>query len=183
MQVPLDRVLFSEEEIASRVRELGERITRDYRSLRGPGAELVLVNVLKGGFVFLADLVRCLDLDVVVDFLAITSYGGREGSVGGVRFVKDLSESIYRRDVLVVEDIVDTGLTLGFILRNLASRQPASLRVCTFLDRSSSRIVPLEVDYRCFEVGGEFVVGYGLDYGQKWRNLKYVCTLRAAELA
>lgn len=182
MQVPLDRIVFSEEEIASRVRELGAEITRDYLSELGPAAEVVLVNILKGGFVFLADLVRCMDLSVMIDFLAITSYADKGGTTGGVRIMKDLTESIYQRDVLVVEDIVDTGLTLSYILRNLAFRKPRTLKVCTFLDRPSSRIVPLQVDYRCFEVGGEFVVGYGLDYGQKWRNLSYVCTLRTENL-
>ncbi len=181
MQVPLERIVFSGEEIASRVQELGAEITRDYLDEYGPEAEAVLVNVLKGGFVFLADLVRCLEFSVVIDFLAITSYAGDGASTGGVRIMKDLTESIYRRDVLVVEDIVDTGLTLSYILRNLSSRKPRSLKVCTFLDRLSSRIVPLQVDYRCFEVGEEFVVGYGLDYGQKWRNLGYVCTLRLEE--
>lgn len=180
--VPLERVVFTEEEIAERVRQVGEEIDRDYRLESGPDAEVVLVAVLKGAFVFLADLVRCLDLLVEVDFLAISGYGMSHGTFSGVRIVKDLSMSIQGRDVLVVEDIVDTGLTLNYILRNLKARGPKSVRTCTFLDRAVRRIVPLRVDYRCFEVGEEFVVGYGLDYMQKWRNLPFVCTLKGTGL-
>lgn len=176
----LGPVLFTEEQIAARVREVGEEITRDYRARDDPWREVVLVSVLKGGFIFLADLVRRLDLPVVVDFLAISSYGNRNAATG-VRITKDLSESIHEKDVLVVEDIVDTGLTLSYILRNLEARGPQSIKVCAFLDRVVKRIVPLEVHYRCFEVGEEFVVGYGLDYRQKWRNLPRVCILRGGD--
>ncbi len=176
---PLGKTLFTEDQIASRVKEVGEEINRDYRNMglsEGEEQELVLVNVLKGAFIFLADLIRHLDLPLIVDFLAISSYGSGEEATG-VRIVKDLSESIYKRHVLIVEDIVDTGLTLSYVLRNLRARGPRSIRVCTFLDRKVRRIVPLEVDYMCFEVGEEFVVGYGLDHLQKWRNLPFVCLL------
>lgn len=181
---PIGRVLFTEEQIAARVKEVGEQITRDYRDAGvsvNSEEDLILVNVLKGAFVFLADLVRHLDLPVVVDFLAISSYGSGERATG-VRIVKDLAESIYRRHVLIVEDIVDTGLTLSYVLRNLRAREPKSIKVCTFLDRKARRIVPLDVDYMCFEVGEEFVVGYGLDHLQKWRNLPYVCLLGEGDL-
>lgn len=179
--ISLGPVLFSAEAISARVREVGAEIDRDYRSRREPGGDVILVSVLKGSFVFLADLIRCLRIPVLVDFLAISGYGDRDTSAG-VRILKDLSEGIHDRDVLVVEDIVDTGLTLSYILRNLEARGPKSVRVCTFLDRSVKRIVPVEIDYRCFEVGEEFVVGYGLDYGQKWRNLPHVCVLRGSEV-
>jgi len=176
-RVTLGPVLFTEEAISARVREVGAEINRYYLVREEPQREVVLVNVLKGGFIFLADLVRCLEIPVVVDFLAISGYGDR-GTSAGVRILKDLSEGIRGKDVLVVEDIVDTGLTLSYILRNLEARGPESLRVCTFLDRAVKRIVPVEVHHRCFEVGEEFVVGYGLDYGQKWRNLPHVRVLR-----
>ncbi len=175
--VTLGPVLFTAEAIAARVRAVAEQINRDYLSREDPGKDVVLVSVLKGGFIFLADLVRCLEIPVVVDFLAISGYGDR-GTSEGVRILKDLSEGIGGKDVLVVEDIVDTGLTLSYILRNLEARGPDSLRVCTFLDRAVKRIVPVEVRYRCFEVGEDFVVGYGLDYNQKWRNLPQVHLLR-----
>ncbi|MGQ9535949.1 MAG: hypoxanthine phosphoribosyltransferase [Actinomycetota bacterium] len=179
--VTLGPVLVDAEAIATRVREVGEEINRDYQARDNPGEEVVLVNVLKGGFIFLADLVRCLRFPLVVDFMAISGYGDR-GTSSGVRILKDLSESIRGREILVVEDIVDTGLTLSYILRNLESRGPLSIRVCTFLDRAVRRIVPVEIHYRCFEVGKEFVVGYGLDYRQKWRNLPQVHVLVGGEV-
>ncbi len=179
--ITLGPVLFSAEAISARVREVSAESDRDYGPRIDSGREVFLVSVLKGSFIFLADLIRCLRLPVVIDFLAISGYGER-GTSAGVRILKDLSEGIRGRDVLVVEDIVDTGLTLSYILRNLEARGPESIRVCTFLDRAAKRIVPVEVHYRCFEVGEEFVVGYGLDYGQKWRNLPYVCVLRGREV-
>jgi hypoxanthine phosphoribosyltransferase len=170
-------VVFDEERIARRVRELGEEITADYLSEAGEAAELSIVSILKGGFIFLADLLRHIDLDLTVDFMAISSYLESGASAGGVKIVKDLSQSIYGRQVLVVEDIVDTGLTLGYILRNLATREPSGLKVCTLLDRAIRRIVPLRIDYCGFEIGDEYYVGYGLDHLQKWRNLKFICAL------
>lgn len=179
--VTLGPLLFSAEAISARVREVGAEIDRDYRSRRETGEDVILVSVLKGSFVFLADLIRCLQTPVIVDFLAISGYGDR-GTSAGVRILKDLSEGIRGREVLVVEDIVDTGLTLSYILRNLEARGPESVRVCTFLDRAAKRIVPVKIHYRCFEVGEDFVVGYGLDYGQKWRNLPHVYALRGREV-
>lgn len=172
----LDRIVFTAEDISRRVRELGEEITTDLKRI-GSG-KLAVVSVLKGGFIFLADLIRHIDLDLSVDFMAISSYRESSPSASGVRIVKDLSESIYGRDVLVIEDIIDTGLTLSYILRNLREREPKDLKICTLLDRASSRIAPLEIDYRGFEVGEEYVVGYGLDHLHKLRNLPFICTLK-----
>ncbi len=172
----LDHVIFTAEDISRRVRELGTQIAGD---LEGEGdARLVVISILRGGFIFLADLIRHIDLDITVDFMAISSYRESSPTASGVRIIKDLSESIYGRKVLIVEDIIDTGLTLSYIIRNLRERGPADLRICTLLDRSARRIAPLEIDYRGFEIGDEYVVGYGLDHLQKWRNLPFICTLK-----
>ena len=178
----VERIVFTEDEIAGRVRELGEEITADYRRGRGAG-RLAVVSILKGGFIFLADLIRQIDLDLTVDFMAISGYRQPGSASSGVRIVKDLSESVLNREVLVVEDIVDTGLTLSYIMRNLRSRGPSDLKVCALLDRAGRRIAPLEIDYRGFEVGDEYLVGYGLDHLQKWRNLRFICTLKGERLA
>lgn len=170
----MDNIVIGEEEITRRVRELGAEISADFRGGQGP---LAVICMLKGGFIFMADLIRTIDLELAVDFMAISSYRESSPDSSGVRIVKDLSQSIRGRDVLLVEDIVDTGLTLSYILRNLRERGPRELKVCTLLDRSGSRIAPLHIDYRGFEVGEEFLVGYGLDYLQKWRNLRFICTL------
>jgi hypoxanthine phosphoribosyltransferase len=170
-----ERIVFSEEAIALRVRELGAQITADLS--QGPGSALTLIGMLKGGFVFLADLIRCIDLDLSVDFMAISSYRQSSASSSGVRILKDLSESVYGRDVLIVEDIIDTGLTLSYILRNLKERDPRQLKVCTLLDRTVRRIAPLSIDYSGFEVGEEYLVGYGLDHLQRWRNLRFICSI------
>ncbi|MBN2025887.1 MAG: hypoxanthine phosphoribosyltransferase [Actinobacteria bacterium] len=175
----IEHVAFSEEEISRRVQELGAEISADFRGRRGP---LAVISMLKGSFIFLADLIRATDVDISVDFMSITSYRESSPDSSGVRIVKDLSEGIRDRDVLVVEDIIDTGLTLSYILRNLRERSPRDLRVCTLLDRSESRIAPLHIDYRGFEVGEEFLVGYGLDYLQKWRNLRFICTLSESSM-
>jgi len=170
-----ERTVFTEEEIARRVWELGACITAD---LGGEsGGTVTLVGMLKGSFIFLADLIRAIDLDLRVDFMAISSYQQAGASSSGVRIVKDLSESVYGRDVLIVEDIIDTGLTLSYILRNLRERGPRQIRVCTLLDRKARRIAPLHIDYSGFEVGEEYLVGYGLDHLQRWRNLRYICSI------
>ncbi len=174
LQAP-GRVILSAEEIARRVEELGGEIASYYR--RHGGGEVMVISVLKGGFVFLADLIRHMDVDLRLDFMAISSYHDADARTRGVRIIKDLSQSIYHQRVLVVEDIIDTGLTLSYILRNLREREPAEIRLCTFLDRATRRIAPLELHYRGFEVGEEFLVGYGLDYRQRWRNLPFVCVL------
>ena len=162
-------VLYRESEIRTRVRELGEAITADYRD-RAP----VFVSVLKGGAIFLADLFRAVDLPVHVDFMSISSYGeGAEGS-GVVRILKDLDADIGGMDVLVVEDIIDTGLTLSYLLSTLRARGPSSLDVCTLLDKSVRRIPLLDVRYVGFDCPDRFVVGYGLDHGERYRNLPFI---------
>lgn len=169
----LGEILFSAEQIEARVRELGETISRDYA-----GRNLILAGVLRGAAFFLMDLARAISIPVVVDFIAISSYGPSSKSSGVVRIVKDLEEEIAGRDLLVVEDIVDTGLTLGYLLRILRERGPASLKVCTLLDRTVRRIVDPPIAYRGFEVPDKFVVGYGLDSHQRYRNLPFIAALK-----
>jgi hypoxanthine phosphoribosyltransferase len=169
----VERVLFTEEQIAARVAEVAAAISRDYR-----GRTVKLVGVLKGSVFFLTELARRLDVPVKIDFLAISSFSNRSGAPGVVRIAKDLDDSIEGEDVLLVEDIVDTGFTLRYLLQTLAGRAPNSLAVCTFLDRNSRRIVQVRVDYRCFEIPDRFVVGYGLDHHQLYRNLGYVAVMK-----
>jgi hypoxanthine phosphoribosyltransferase len=169
----LERVLFTEEEIALRIAELGARISHDYRD-----KTLKLVGVLKGSVFFLTALARAIQVPVKLDFLGISSFSNRSGAPGVVRIAKDLDDSIEGEDVLLIEDIVDTGFTLRYLLQNLAGRAPNSLAVCTFLDRTSRRIVQVPVDYRCFEIPDRFVVGFGLDFQQLYRNLGYVAVMK-----
>ena len=160
-------VLFTEEEIRLRVGELGRSITRDYQ-----GRSPVLVSILKGASIFLADLFRGIDLPVRVDFMSISSYGGGSEATGGVvRILKDLDQDIGGEHVIVVEDIIDTGLTLSYLLGTLAAREPASLEVCALLDKAARRIPTLDIRYRGFECPDRFVVGYGLDHAERYRNL------------
>jgi hypoxanthine phosphoribosyltransferase len=160
-------VLFTEEEIRQRVRELGQEITRDYQ-----GRTPVLVTVLKGAVLFLADLFREIDLVMRIDFMSISPYGRDSEEAGGVvRIMKDLDQDIGGEDVIVVEDIVDTGLTLSYLLSTLWAREPTSIEVCTLLDKSVRRIPRLELRYRGFDCPDKFVVGYGLDHGERYRNL------------
>ena len=173
MNGDIDRVLFTEEAIQGRVRELGKQISADYE-----GKDLVLVGILRGATVFLADLSRNLSIPVSIDFVAISSYGTGAVSSGVVRILKDLEEAVESRHVLLVEDIVDSGLTLQYLMDNLRSRNVASLRVCTLLDKPSRRQVPVELDYVGFQVPDEFLVGYGLDYSQRYRNLPYIAVLK-----
>jgi hypoxanthine phosphoribosyltransferase len=170
-------VVIDEQRLRARVRELGAEISRDYA-----GRTPVVVAVLKGSFIFLADLVRELTINVNVDFMAITRYGaGRRGGV--VRIEKDLDLSVTGRDVLVVEDIVDTGLTLGYLVRNLQAREPAGIAVCTLLDRRVRRLANLPIRYTGFEVPDRFLVGYGLDQNEKYRNLPHLAALPEGEKA
>ncbi len=159
--------------IAAKNRELGAAIARDYRD-----RDLALVSILKGSLPFLADLMRCIDLALSVDFLEVSSYGSSTESSGIVRIVKDIADPVEGRDVLVVEDIIDTGNTLAFVLDHLRSQRPASVRLCTLLDKPARRIVPIEIDYRGFEIPDKFVVGYGLDYAERYRNLPFIGVLR-----
>jgi hypoxanthine phosphoribosyltransferase len=169
----VERVLFTEEQIDRRIREVAAEISRNYS-----GKVVKLVGVLKGSVFFLTELARHIEIPVKVDFLAISSFSNRSGAPGVVRIAKDLDDSVEGDDVLLVEDIVDTGFTLRYLLQTLAGRAPNSLAVCTFLDRNSRRIVQVPVDYRCFEIPDRFVVGFGLDYNQLYRNLKYVAVMK-----
>jgi hypoxanthine phosphoribosyltransferase len=165
-------ILISSEVIAAKVKELGGLVADTYQ-----GKDLLLVSVLKGAVVFLTDLMRAIPMPLAIDFLAISSYGGK-GAAGAVRIFKDLEQDITGRHVLVVEDIVDTGLTLSYLLRTLQAREPASLRVCTLLDRSVRRIVDLPMAFRGFDIPDQFVVGYGLDHQQRYRNLPFIGVLK-----
>ncbi len=166
-------ILFSKAVIKGRVGELARRISQDYA-----GRDLLVVGVLKGAFVFMADLVRGLDIPCQVDFVRLASYGAGSTSSGKVRITKDLETDIAGRHVLIVEDIVDTGLTLAWLAETLRQRQPASIRVCAFLDKSQRRQVPFTADYVGFTIPDAFVVGYGLDFNEDFRFLPDVCVLR-----
>ena len=168
----IDEILITEEQIREKITELGKKITQDYQ-----GKDLVFIGVLRGAVVFMADLARAISVPMIFDFIAISSYGAATESSGVVRILKDLDETIAGKDVLIVEDIVDTGLTLDYLLRILKSRKPASLKVCTFLNKSVRRKAKVNVDYSGFDIPNKFVVGYGLDYAGKFRNIPYVFTL------
>ena len=166
-------VLFSEEQLEQRVCELAAQIDRDYA-----GKEPLLVSVLRGSFVFMADLVRHITLPCTVDFMAVSSYGSGTTSSGQVKIIKDLSEQIEGKDVIVVEDILDSGNTLSYLLKILENRHPASIRLCTLLDKPERRVKPVEVHYTGFSIPDAFVVGYGLDYAERYRNLPYIGVLK-----
>lgn len=172
MHDDVDRILFSSEDIQQRVRELGQQIASDYE-----GREPHLITIVKGSIPFIADLMRAMDTTLSLDLLGVASYAGTSSS-GEVRLTKDLDESIEGRHVLVVEDIIDTGLTLAYVLRNLRQRAPASLKVVTFLDKPAGRGTPITADYVGFTIPDEFVIGYGLDWNQRYRNLPYVGVLK-----
>ena len=162
-------VLLSEEEVDRRINEIGKQITKDYE-----GKQIHLICVLKGGVFFMCELAKRIEVPVSMDFMAISSYGADTKSSGVIKIVKDLDESITGKDVLVVEDIVDSGRTLSYFLMMLKERKPKSLRLCTLLDKPDRRVIDVDVDYTGFEIPDEFVVGYGLDYAQKYRNLPYI---------
>ena len=163
------KTLISEKEIAEKVRELGEQINRDYA-----GTSIHMICVLKGGVFFLCDLAKEIKVPVTVDFMSVKSYGNGTSSSGNVRIEKDLEESIAGKDVLIVEDIIDSGQTLGCLTNMLRQRQPASLKLCTFLDKPSRRKADIKVDYMGYEIPDCFAIGYGLDYAGRYRNLPYV---------
>ena len=168
----IGEILVGAEDLSRRVRELAEEISRDYR-----GKDLVLIGVLKGAVFFVSDLMRYLDVPVEVDFMAVASYGSATRSSGVVRILKDLDAAIEGRDVLIVEDIVDSGLTLQYLLRNLAGRNPRSLEVCALLIKPERRKVDLQTRYVGFEIPDRFAIGYGLDHAERYRNLPYVAAL------
>jgi hypoxanthine phosphoribosyltransferase len=169
----IEKILFTEEQIQQRIREVAAEISERYR-----GRVLKLIAVLKGSVFFMTELARHLEVPVKIDFLAISSFSNKSGAPGLVRIAKDLDESIENEDVLLVEDIVDTGFTLRYLLQTLAGRGPNSLAVCTFLDRNSRRIVQVPVEFRCFEIPDRFVVGFGLDHNQLFRNLGCVAVMK-----
>ena len=177
----IERVLIPEEQIAARIRALGAQITADYADSTAP---LIVVGVLRGAVVFLADVIRAIDRTLSIDLIAVSSYGASTKSSGVVRILKDINESIEGAHVIVVEDIVDSGLTLAYLLDLLQHRNPASLRVCTFLlkDRPRETALP-DIDYVGFTIPDEFVIGYGLDYAGRYRNLPYLGVLHLAPVA
>lgn len=169
----IQEVLFDESALSARIAEMGAQITRDYA-----GREPMLISVLRGSYIFMADLTRHIDLPCTVDFMAISSYGTGTSSSGQVRIIKDLTDDVEGRDILVVEDILDSGNTLAYLMELLKARKPASLRLCTLLDKPSRRLKEVEVEYTGFTIPDEFVVGYGLDYAEKYRNLPYIGILK-----
>lgn len=166
------RVLLSEEEVEARIRQIAAKISKDYA-----GKEIHLICVLKGGVFFTCELAKRITVPVSLDFMSVSSYGDDTKSSGVVRIVKDLDEPLEGKDVIVVEDIIDSGRTLSYLMEILRGRKPASLRLCTLLDKPERRVRKVDVDYTCFEIPDEFVVGYGLDYAQKYRNLPFVGVL------
>jgi hypoxanthine phosphoribosyltransferase len=173
MMPDVKEVLISSEEIEAKVREIGARITEDYS-----GERPLLIGILRGAVVIMSDLMRNIDLRCELDFMDISSYGSGSSSSGVVRILKDLEEDITDRHVLIVEDIIDTGLTLSYLMRSLYARKPASLEICALLSKPSRRRADLDVKYLGFEVPDEFVVGYGLDYAGSYRNLPDICVLK-----
>ena len=174
MEKDLDKILITEEEIKKKVKELGEAITRDYQ-----GKELLVVGILKGSVVFMGDLIREIRLPLQIDFMEVSSYGGKTTeSSGAVRILKDLKSNVEGKNILIVEDIIDTGLTLNYLMDILEARKPGSIKICTFLNKPSRRKVSLKADYNGYDIPDEFVVGYGLDYGEAYRNLPFVGVLK-----
>jgi hypoxanthine phosphoribosyltransferase len=173
----VERVLFTEEQVQERIREIARQISDKYR-----GRDLKLIGVLKGSVFFLTALAQAIDIPVKIDFLAISSFSTRAAAPGVVRIAKDLDETIEGEDVLLIEDIVDTGLTTRYLLQTLAGRGPNSLAICTLLDRTSQRIVQAPIEFRCFEIPDRFVVGFGLDYKQVYRNLRYIAVMKPDEI-
>ncbi|MGE5707724.1 MAG: hypoxanthine phosphoribosyltransferase [Bacteroidota bacterium] len=169
----IERVLISESQIKERIKELGDQISKDYA-----GKDLLLIGILRGVALFIGDISRSITLPLEIDFMSISSYGASTRSSGVVRILKDLDSSITGRHVLIVEDIVDTGLTLSYLLRLLQDRRPASLEICSLLDKPARRLSEVEAKYIGFTIPDHFVVGYGLDYGQKFRNLPFVGILK-----
>ena len=174
LHADIGEILLTEEAISARVAELGRQIAADYA-----GRKLTLVSVLKGSLPFMADLMRAIDLPLRIDLMEVSSYGGSSTESSGlVRILKDLSASIEGEDVLIVEDIIDTGLTLNYLLRYLRGKNPRSLRICALLDKPARRLVEIDIDYRGFTIPDSFVIGYGLDYGEVYRNLPFIGVLR-----
>ena len=173
MHKDVEQILYTEEELRKRVKELGCQITADYS-----GREPLLISVLRGSYIFMADLTRSINLDVTVDFMSVSSYGAGTVSSGQVEIKKDLSSSIEGKDLIIVEDILDSGNTLYYLLDVLRARKPASVRLCTLMDKPERRAKPIKADYVGFTIPDAFIVGYGLDYAERYRNLPYVGVLK-----
>ena len=173
MHQDVEQILYTEEDLRRRISELGAQIAADYA-----GRTPMLVSVLRGSYIFMADLTRAIDLDLTVDFMAVSSYGAGTVSSGQVEIKKDLSDSIEGRDLIIVEDILDSGNTLYYLMDVLRARRPASIRLCTLLDKPSRRIKPIQADYCGFTIPDAFIVGYGLDFAEKYRNLPYIGVLK-----
>ena len=171
----VEKVLLSEEQLSQKIAELGEEISKDYQ-----GKEIVAICVLKGAILFMADLARAVKVPMALDFMAVSSYGNGTSTCGTVRILKDLDNSIEGKHVLVVEDIIDSGVTLKYLLKNLKSRKPASIKLCTLLNKPERRRVEVDIDYCGFTVPDYFLVGYGLDYAEKYRNLPFIGILKPA---
>ncbi len=173
MMDDIERILISTEELRETVNKIGAQISRDYE-----GKNLVLVSILKGSLVFMADLMRAITIPCEIDFMSVSSYGSGVKTSGVVKIIKDLDENLEGKDILLVEDILDSGKTLSYISSLLAARNPASIRICTLLDKPERREADVTADYSGFPVPDEFVVGYGLDYAQKYRNVPYIGVLK-----
>ncbi|NLM12595.1 MAG: hypoxanthine phosphoribosyltransferase [Epulopiscium sp.] len=173
MKDDVKEILFTEEEIAEKVKELGQQISKDYH-----GEDLTVVGILKGSNIFMGDLIRKIDIPLSIDFMVVSSYGQSTESSGVVKVLKDLEYSIEGKNILIVEDIIDTGLTLDYLKENLLRRKPKSLKICTLLDKPTRRKVDLKVDYIGFEIPDAFIVGYGIDYAEKYRNLPFIASLK-----
>ena len=167
-------ILITEAEIASRINKLSEQISNSYQHTN----QLVVIGLLRGSFVFTADLVRCLDLPVEVDFMTVTSYGNKMKSSGQLRILKDVETDLNDRDVLIIEDIIDTGYTLSQVISLLETRKPKSLKICTLLNKPSRREVDVDIDWVGFDIPDEFVIGYGIDYAQQGRNLQHIAIVK-----
>ncbi|MBP2645135.1 MAG: hypoxanthine phosphoribosyltransferase [Firmicutes bacterium] len=169
----IKEVLLSKAALEKRVQELGSQISKDFK-----GKEILMIGILRGAVIFMGDLARAIEIPVALDFMAVSSYGAASTSSGVVRILKDLDESVEGKHILIVEDIIDSGLTLQYLVENLKSRNPSSIRICTLLNKPSRRKTAVTVDYNGFDIPDEFVVGYGLDYAEKYRNLPFIGILK-----
>jgi hypoxanthine phosphoribosyltransferase len=177
MKDDVEKIVFSKELIEKKVTELGKKISSDYQ-----GKNLIMIGVLKGAMFFVADLMRKISIPVIVDFIGVSSYGESTRSSGVVRIIKDLEEHIENKPVLIVEDIIDTGLTMGYLIKTLKLRKPSSIKVCALIDKKGRRLQEIPLDYVGFDVGNHFLVGYGLDYVDRYRHLPFICTLKEDRL-
>lgn len=169
----IKEILLTQEQLAARVKELGDQISKDYQ-----GKEILMIGILRGAVIFMADLARAVKVPVALDFMAVSSYGQSTSSSGIVRILKDLDEEVQGKHLLIVEDIIDSGLTLKYLLENLKSRNPASIKICTLLNKPERRKAEVPVEYNGFTIPDNFVVGYGLDYAEKYRNLPFIGILK-----